>query len=245
MLRVAAFGLEDQELTRRWAVLALGLALAACSKPASQPVAARQEPQEPSVRIAQAGSTIVAPTVTGKGTVALRERQPVSPGTRVRAGAASHYLRLALPAADAARVTLGANAKMTFAAFREDIVVGRVIAIAAHPDPAGAVAVEIALPDDARLKVGQAGTASIIASGTSTRLLAVPPSAVCARQGTMAQVYVVDLATSRVHLRRITLGDETPAGIGVLSGLALGEWVALSRADTLKDGMKIAPIGPQ
>ena len=143
------------------------------------------------------------------------------------------------------RVTLGTNAKMTFAAFREDIVVGRVIAIAAHPDPAGAVAVEIALPDDARLKVGQAGTASIIASGTSTRLLAVPPSAVCARQGTMAQVYVVDLATSRVHLRRITLGDETPAGIGVLSGLALGEWVALSRAGTLKDGMKIAPIGPQ
>lgn len=242
MLRAAALGLEDQELTNRWAVAALGLALAACNKPASQTVAA---PQEPSVRIAQAGSAIVAPSVVGTGTVALRGHQMISPGTRIEADAPAHYLRLALPAVDAARVTLGASAKITFAAFREDIVVGRVIAIAGNPDSAGTKAVEIALPDDARLKVGQTGTVSIAASGTSTRLLAVPPSAVFARRGTMAQVYVVDLATSRVHLRRITVGEETPAGIGVASGLALGEWVALSRADMLKDGMKIAAIGPQ
>lgn len=240
MLRAAAFGLEDQELTRWSAVLALGLALTACNKPESQPVAARQAPQEPSIRIAQAGSTVVVPTVTGTGTVALRARQAT-----VQTGVPSHYLRLALPAADVARVALGASAKVSFAAFRGDIVVGRLVALATHADSAGAVSAEVALPNDARLEVGQTGVASIVARGTGTRLLAVPPSAVFARQGTMAQVYVVDLATSRVHLRRITLGEETPAGVAVASGLSLGEWVALSRAEQLKDGMKIAPIGPQ
>lgn len=225
--------------------MALGLALAACSKPAAQPVASRQAPAEPAVRIAQAGSTILIPTVAGQGTVALRERQAIAPGARVRAGVPSLYLRLALPAADAARVTLGANTKITFAAFNKDVVAGRVIALAPRPDSTGAVAVEIALPNDARLKAGQTGIASIVAQGAGTRVLAVPPSAVFARQGTIAQVYVVDLATSRVHLRRITTGDESSAGISVSSGLTLGEWVALSRAEKLQDGMKIAPIGPQ
>ncbi|MCY1169674.1 efflux transporter, RND family, MFP subunit [compost metagenome] len=245
MLRAATFGLEDQELTRWSAVLALGLALTACNKPASQPVAARQAPQEPSIRIAQAGSTIVVPTVVGTGTVALRERQAIAPGARAQTGAPSYSLRLALPAADAARVPLGATAKVRFAAFNNDIVVGRLIALAPQTGSAGSVLAEVTLPNDARLKVGQTGVASIVASGAGTRLLAVPPSAVFARQGTMAQVYVVDLATSRVHLRRITLGEETPAGIAVARGLSLGEWVALSRAEQLKDGMKIAPIGPQ
>lgn len=219
-------------------VLAACVALAGCHKPAPRQIVAHPAPSAPQVRIAQAGETAIVPTVSASGTVAIRKAAAAAPGTPVAAEARSYVVKLALPAADAARVTLGAGAQVQFAIFENDTIVGRVIAVKDG-------AVEITLPNDSRLQAGQTGVARIVARGAATRVLAVPPSALIDRQGTAAQVYVVDLKTSLLHLRPVTLGEESPAGIAVTRGLRLGEWVALTRADTLHDGMKIEPLGPE
>jgi multidrug efflux pump subunit AcrA (membrane-fusion protein) len=105
-------------------------------------------------------------------------------------------------------------------------------------------AIEITLPRDSRFAAGQSAGARIVAKGAGTTMLAVPPSAILGPHSGAAAVYVVDLARARVQRRAVTLGEQTPDGIGVSAGLQKGEWVALTRVDQLNDGMKIAPVGP-
>lgn len=196
----------------------------------------------------RSNATIVAP---GPGTVLARLAEPgqvVAAGTPVLVigeEASGYVLRIPLSDRDAARLTLGAPAQITLAALNDDVIVGRVIEIAGRADQAtGTYAVEIALPDDKRLRSGQIGNAKITAKGAGATTLAVPPSAVFGPRAGEALVYVVDLATSRVHLRKIRIGEANDEGIRVTGGLKPGEWVALSRVDRLTDGMKIAPVGP-
>lgn len=222
------------------------LALAACGKPAPRHAATAQAPAEPQVRIGQVGDTVFAQTISASGTVMARPAQ-ATPGTRApvlpdQAESANGYsLVVPLLEHDAARVALGATAQVRFVEFEDDVVVGRVTSM--RPPVHGIVAVEIVLPRDSRLHTGQVGTARIVTKGAGATLLAVPPSAVAASP-TGAFVYVVDLATSRLHRRAVTLGAQDPDGVRVTSGLRKGEWVALTRTDQLRDGMKIAPVGP-
>lgn len=231
-------------------VIGLGacLALAACGKPAPQQNATAQAPHDPQVRIAQVGGTVFAQTVSASGTVTARKAQtvpgPAAPAASGGEDAAPNGYSLIVPLrADAvARIALGATAQVRFAAFENDIVVGRVVRLA--PPVAGVVAVEIVLPRDQRLHGGLVGTARIVAKGAGSIVLAVPPSAVIGPHTGAAAVYVVDLATSRLHRRAVTLGVENADGIRVTAGLQQGEWVALTRTDQLHDGLKIAPVGP-
>lgn len=229
---------------RAWVGIGVSLALGACGKPAATQDAAAQAPDAPQVRIAQVGGTVFTQTVSAGGTVTARPAEampgPAAPGAGVSAN--GYMLLVPLLEQDAARVALGATAQVRFAAFENDVIVGRVIKRGAPMH--GVVAVEIALPRDARLQGGQVGTARIAIAGAGTTVIAVPPSAVAAAGGGKGAVFVVDLATSRLHQRGVTLGAQDPDGIRVTAGLAKGEWVALTRTDQLKDGMKIAPVGP-
>ena len=196
----------------------------------------------------RANATIAAP---GPGTVLARLAEPgqvVAAGTPVLVigeEASGYVLRLPLSDRDAARLSLGAPAQITLAALNDDVIVGRVIEIAGRADKAtGTFAVKIALPDDKRLRSGQIGNAKIIAKGVGATTLTVPPSAIFGPRAEEALVYVVDLASSRVHLRKVRIGEANDEGIRVTSGLKPGEWVALSRVDRLTEGMKIAPVGP-
>ena len=195
----------------------------------------------------RSNATIVAP---GPGTVLARLAEPgqvVAAGTPVvivGEEASGYILRIPLSDRDAARLTLGAAAQITLAALNNDVIVGRVIEIAGRADKAtGTFAVEIALPDDKRLRSGQIGDAKIVASGVGATTIAVPPGAVFGPRAGEALVYIVDVAASRVHLRKITIGEATDEGIRVTGGIRAGEWVAASRVDRLTNGMKIAPIG--
>lgn len=234
---------------RIWGAMGMGLLVAACgtSAPHATPTATEapaQAPQAPQVRIAQVGGTVFAATVSAPGTVAARAAQAV-PGSSVANAtrAPNGYSLIAtLPAADAARVTLGADTQIRFPAFHDDVVVGRVVKITPAKDEASAL--EITLPRDSRFAAGQSATARIVAKGAGTTRLAVPPSAILGPHTGTAAVYVVDLASERVQRRAVTLGEQTPDGIGVSAGLQKGEWVALTRVDQLRDGMKIAPVGP-
>lgn len=231
---------------RIWVGIGMGLLVAGCGKPEPRQAAtpAAQAPQAPQVRIAQVGGTVFAATVSGSGKVAVRAAEAM-PGTAAPGATTApngYSLIASLSPADAARVTLGAGAQIRFPAFQNDVVVGRVVKIA--PPQGGTSAVEITLPRDSRFAAGQPATARIVADGAGTTLLAVPPSAILGPHTGAAAVYVVDLASARVQRRAVTLGDQTPDGIGVSTGLQKGEWVALTRVDQLHDGMKIAPVGP-
>ncbi len=191
-------------------------------------------------------TAIVAP---GPGTILARLAEPgqvVAAGTPVLVlgeRASGYVLRLPLADRDAARLRVGAPATVRLSAIDGELT-GQVREIGGRADRAtGSFAVEISLPDDPRLKSGQIGNASIVATGTGGQLLAVPPAAVFAPRAGEAFVYVVDRAAKRVKLRRVRIADTGDAAIRVTEGLRAGEWVATSRIDRLADNMAVTPTG--
>ncbi len=195
----------------------------------------------------RSNATITAP---GNGIVLARLAEPgqvVAAGTPVLVigeVASGYVLRVPLSDRDATRLADGVPATVTLAAMGNEPIAGRVIEIAGRGDRAtGTFVVEIALPNDPRLRSGQIGEATITATGQTVSRLNVPATAVFAARAGEAFVYVVDRAKRQVHLRRISINEATDAGIEVTGGLARGELIATSRIDRLKDGMTIAPIG--
>ncbi len=190
-------------------------------------------------------AVIAAP---GPGTILARLAEPgqvVAAGTPVLVlgeRASGYVLRLPLADRDAVRIRVGAPATVRLASI-DGALAGQVREIAGRADRAtGTFAVEIALPDDARLRSGQIGSVSILANGSGTAALAVPPAAIFAPRAGQAFVYVFDPAAKRVKLRRVQIADATDAAIHVTGGLSKGEWVATSRVDRLADTMAIEPL---
>lgn len=190
-------------------------------------------------------ATIVAP---GPGVVLARltdAGQVVAAGTPaliVGEASGGRVLRLSLADRDAARLRVGAPATVRLTAFEGEFT-GSVIEIGGKADKStGTFVVEIGLPDDPRLRAGQIGTASIVTNEPGTPSLLVPPAAIFAPRAGQAFVYVAEIATNRVKLRRISIGEASDSAISVTGGLERGEWVATSRLDRLADGMAIAPL---
>ena len=190
-------------------------------------------------------ATIVSP---GAGVVLARladAGQVVAAGTPaliVGEASGGRVLRISLADRDAARLRVGAPATVQLSTFERELT-GTVIEIGGKADKAtGTFIVEIGLPDDPRLRAGQIGTVSIVANQTNTPSLLVPPAAIFAPRAGQAFVYVADLATKRVELRRISIGETSDSAIRVMGGLEPGEWVATSRIDRLADGMAIVPL---
>jgi RND family efflux transporter MFP subunit len=190
-------------------------------------------------------AVIVAP---GAGRILSRLAEP---GQVVAAGApvlvlgemASGYvLRVPLTDRDIARIRVGAPARVDLG--EGTTVAGTVTEIGGRADRAtGTFAVEIALPPSDALRSGQIGVAKIVANAPGSDILSVPATAVFAPRAGEGFVYVVDRASRRVALRKVTLGEAGDGALSVTGGVKRGEWVATSRVDRLAAGMKIAPIG--
>lgn len=199
-------------------------------------------------RFQATNATIVAP---GNGTVLARLAEP---GQVVAAGAAvlnigeeasGYVLRVPLSDRDAARIVMGAGARVTLAPLEGVTLNGHVIELGGRADRStGTFIAEIALPDDPRLRSGQIGDVSITASGATVTQIRAPASAIFAARAGTAFVYVVDQSRKKVRLRQVSIADTTDGGIRITGGLARGDVVATSRIDRLKDGLTIAPIGP-
>ena len=199
-------------------------------------------------RFQASAARIVAP---GPGTVLARL---VEPGQVIAAGtpalivgdqASGYILRVPLSDRDAARLTLGAPARVTLAALDDVAITGQVAQIAGRADRAtGTFAIEIGLPAEARLRSGQIGSATITARGAADSTIRVPAAAIFAARAGEAFVYVVDPRTRRTVLRKVTIAEAGDDGIRVTGGLTRGEWVATSRVDRLKAGIVVAPIKP-
>ncbi len=94
-------------------------------------------------------------------------------------------------------------------------------------------------PGDVRTEIGQ--SARVFALQQGERRLAVPLPALYEKDGKPA-LWVVDPATSRVHLRPVAVGDFGEAQVPVLSGLEPGEWVVAAGVHLLLEGQRIKPI---
>ncbi len=187
-------------------------------------------------------------TSPGNGIILARLAEPgqvVAAGTPVLVlgeRASGYVLRLPMPDAQAARLQIGAPATVRLGAIAGELI-GSVVEIGGKADrTTGTFTVEIALPNDARLRSGQIGTATIVTSGPGTEALLVPPAAIFAPRAGQAFVYVVDLAARTALLRRVSIADASDSAIRVTGGLQRGEWVATSRIDRLSDKMAIAPL---
>lgn len=191
---------------------------------------------------------ILAP---GNGVVLARLAEPgqvVPVGTPVLIvgeEGSGYVLRVPLSDRDVTRLSIGAPARIALAALGGQPLSGQIVELAGRADRStGTFTAEIALPDDGRLRSGQIGDAHITAAGTGQATLAVPPASLFAPRAGEGFVYVVDPATGRVRLRKVTVGETGDDNVRILSGLSAGEWVATSRIDRLKDGMKVTPIRP-
>jgi RND family efflux transporter MFP subunit len=219
------------------------------TRPRLETAKATLEAAEASVaqtRFLASHATIVAP---GPGMVLARLAEPgqvVAAGTpvlNVGEEQSGYVLRVPLSDRDAARVKLGAPARVSLAALDGATLTGQVIEIGGRADKAtGTFIAEILLPDDARLKSGQIGDATIVATGAPASTLDVPATAIFAPRAGTAFAYVVDPARNVVRVRQLSIADAGDAGIRVTGGLTPGELVATSRIDRLKDGMAIRPI---
>jgi RND family efflux transporter MFP subunit len=155
---------------------------------------------------------------------------------------AGHVLRAPINDRAAALLTPGLLAAVRFEALGGVILQGRIVEIGAKADGiTGTFDVEIALPNDPRLKSGMIGSAEIVGGGANLApLVLVPASALIAPRAGEAIVFVLG-ADNKAIRRTIQIGELGDAGVEILGGLRAGETVIVTNLDRLRDGMQVAP----
>ncbi|MFO0666729.1 MAG: efflux RND transporter periplasmic adaptor subunit [Polyangiaceae bacterium] len=142
--------------------------------------------------------------------------------------------------ADLARVRVGMPADVSFDALPNERIRGKLsfIAPSVTRDPRGgrSIAVEVALPEDPRLRVGMSADVDVIVAVRENTLWA-PPNAVLGR-GADRSVYVVEKGVA--HKRTIDVGISTWEAVEIKSGLREGESVITTlSAAKLTDGARV------
>jgi len=97
--------------------------------------------------------------------------------------------------------------------------------------------VVVSLRNDGKLFAGMTAKASLM--WTSAPGVVVPLSAVTDPRDGQASLFVI--SDGRAHRKDVTLGPRNDTDVQVLSGLSVGEQVAVSSVSSLLDGMEVAP----
>ena len=182
------------------------------------------------------------------GVVLARPAEPgqiVAPGQAVLSigeYASGHVLRVPLADVDAARLRVGQPASVALPALGGAALPARVSEIGARGDDAtGAFRIELALPDDPRLRSGLIGAAKITLASRAAPAggdMAVPTTAVFAVRADEGFVWVHD-GQGHVRLRQVAVGAVGDAQVRITAGLKPGEQVATTAVDRLRDGAAI------
>lgn len=198
-----------------------------------------------SARFQAANARIYAPSA---GIVLARNAEPsqvVAAGQSVvqmGEAAGGMVLRVPMSDQDAARLTVGAPARVTLAALGEAAIDGRLIEIGGRADRAtGTFDCLIALPADVRFRVGQVGHVTIAARGGPSSDVVAPSAAVFDARAGEGFVYVLGRG-NRLILRKVTLGSPHSEGIVITAGLQRGENVVISGVDRLRMGQTVDPV---
>lgn len=198
-----------------------------------------------SARFATSTARILAPA---SGVILARLAEPaqvVAAGSAVLVlgeDSGGLVLRVPLNDRDVARIRRGAPVKVRIESLGGEAMDGQVIEIGGRAQAStGSFSAEIALPNDPRLRSGLIGSAEITAvASDETPGIRVPPSAMFAARAGEAFVYVVG-TDNKARRRKIRIGEVDDRGTRALSGVAPGEWVAVSGIDRLSDGLAVKP----
>ncbi len=105
------------------------------------------------------------------------------------------------------------------------------------------ITVEVPQPQDAQILPGMAATVRGMppsAGETAGQDLIVPPSAVfAAESGQQSYVWVLPEGGKTVAKRPVKTGSLTPAGLIVVEGLKLGEWVVTAGVNSLRENQEV------
>ncbi len=181
------------------------------------------------------------------GIVLLRAAEPaqvVAAGTPVITlgeVASGYVLRVPVSDRDVAQIVRGQVVMVTLEGLGGVALPGAIIEVGGKGDrTTGSFTVEVALGNDPRLRSGMIGRASFAAAGAQPTTVTVPPAALFAPRAGEAFVYVVG-GDKIARVRKIQVGEVADRGARVISGIAPGEWVAVSAIDRLRDGQRVAP----
>ena len=227
---------EFDEASARLKAAQAGYEMATARRAQVQSKIAQAEQEERAARITLAYASIAAPFA---GVVTAKSVEPgnlAAPGapllTLEREGA--YRLQVEVDESKLAAVRTGRGARVTLDAFSRSFD-GRVAEVVPQVDAASrAYTVKIDLPAIAEMRSGLFGKAAF--SMGSREVVAVPEAAVQQR-GQLQSVFVIENGAARTRL--ITTGGRNQDAIEVLSGLSVGERVAIDPAPALADG---APV---
>jgi len=201
-------------------------------------------------RVTQAGfdarlGRIVAPA---SGVVLRRAAEPgqmVAAGTPVLTVGeigSGYVLRLPVSDADLAQIRPNQPAAVVLSALSPNPVIATVGEIAARGDDrTGTFQVELRLPAVPGLRSGLIGNATLQGQAATAGPVAVPASAVISARADEGLVYVYRPASGTVTARVVQLGAVGDRAVTITGGLKIGERVARSGVDRLRDGMKVRP----
>jgi RND family efflux transporter MFP subunit len=154
-------------------------------------------------------------------------------------GSSGYVLRAPLNDREAVRLSRGAPATVLLPALEGAPLRGFVSEIGGKADQTtGTFQVEIALPNDPRLRSGLIGKAAMIASvdpQLSPKLI-LPSLAIFGARAGEGFVYVIG-RDQKAKARKVVLGETADKGTQILSGVQPGELVAVSAIDQLRDGV--------
>lgn len=194
-------------------------------------------------------ATLVSPV---SGVVLERTGQSgevVQPGqsiVRIADEGSPFVLRAPTPDRDAARVVVGAAARIQLDRTGPDMI-GRVARIGQSAGArTGAVDIEIELPPIPGLRSGQIATARIearLANATAGDLTRLPAEAILEAQDRRATVFLVEPGTAIARRRSVAFagfdGDDA-----LVSGLPAGSQVITAGAGFVSDGEKVRVVDP-
>lgn len=187
----------------------------------------------------EAMSTVRAPTDGVIEALTANRGDQVTAGTSLgRFGAqGAVQVRLNLDAADEARVRLGGAVRLRRIS-GEDLGVGKVATLSPRPDSQTHLA-SIYVTAPARLTPGTALEGRIV---ISTVVGPTAPRQALVTDDDGASLFVVDKGVA--HKRAVKVGPKTDGEAAILSGVKVGERVAVDGAAALDDGMAVKEAPP-
>ncbi|CDZ78981.1 Macrolide-specific efflux protein MacA precursor [Legionella massiliensis] len=101
-------------------------------------------------------------------------------------------------------------------------------------------------PKDFEILPGMAGkvTGKLQQADNLQNKLTVPASALLTMDADNKN-YVWVINQNKAHLQQVTIGELTPTGVSILSGLAPGDWVITAGVHSLKEGEPVALLNQQ
>jgi HlyD family secretion protein len=197
-------------------------------------------------RVAAGKAIVLAPFSGVVLTTAVEAGETAAPGAPLLqlADTSELHVDLEIDEADLGRIAVGMPAEVSLDAFPGVKIEGKVTEIAPSVtrDPRGgrSVALDVAVPPDARLLVGMSAEVDIIVAVRENTVW-LPPNAVLGR-GAERTVFVVENGV--VKKRAVDVGIATWEAVEVKRGLSGGERVVASLATLqLSDGARVTEKG--